>query len=340
MAATLQKIASRSGVSVNTVSNVLNGRNREVYPSAARRAERIRRIAAEMGYRPNVAARTTRSGRFGAIALLVSTEPNRSTLPDGLLRGILDGLHAYDMQLMITRLPDQTLTSEGFIPKVLSHSMSDGLLVNYTDHIPPKMTALIHEHHVPAIWLNAPVERDGVLPDDIDAGRRATEHLLDLGHRRILFACYSDSAHHSARDRYAGYAQAMAAAGLTPCQVGHVGDEGQRLARTRVILSEADRPTAVVSYGGRTSTAFFEVASELGWRLPRDLSLIHFGGLPIVRLGRLTCTTMVVPEEQMGVKAVELMMQKIAAPTQVLDACRIPFRLMPGETTSPADHQT
>ena len=69
--ATLAEIAREAGVSPATVSNVLNGRNKENWGSSARRADEIRAVAQRMGYRPNAAARATATGRFGAVALLL-----------------------------------------------------------------------------------------------------------------------------------------------------------------------------------------------------------------------------------------------------------------------------
>ncbi len=335
MAITLQSIATEAGVSVNTVSNVLNGRNREAYPSAAKRAQFIRQIAAKRGYRPNLAARSTRSGRFGAVALLISTESTRSTLPQGMLQGVLDSLGEHDLQLMITRLPDEKLTSDGFVPKVLTHAMSDGLLVNYTDRIPEKMVGLIHAHKLPAIWLNAPLATDCVSPDDCNAGRRAAEHLLKLGHRRIAYVGMSDSSHHSCIDRYKGYASAMVAAGLSPRKIGFVGGDVRRFACITAMLRETERPTAIVSYGGWNSDVICMVATQLGLQLPADLSLVHFGGGPTASFALKTYTAMVVPEAAMGRRAVAMLVAKIAKPQDILPVCHIPFDFEPGATVAP-----
>jgi DNA-binding LacI/PurR family transcriptional regulator len=330
---TMQQIAKRVGVSPVAVSYALADK-----PGVGERTrQRILRTAVQMGYRTNIAARSTRTGRFGAVALLISTEPNRSTLPDLLMRGVIAGLDELDLQLMITMLPDEKLSNEGFVPRILRHSMSDGLLINYTDNMPQKMIELIHDHHVPSVWMNSKLAEDAVYPDDIQAGRLATEHLLALGHRRIAFAEYSRSGHYSIGDRYAGYAQAMQTAGLQAQQLGlEAVPAGERVAYSRQWLSAPDRPSAVIAYGGGTSDPICHAAVSLGLRLPVDLSIVHFGGQWISRFADLRFTTVVVPEEAVGREAVAMLDRKIANPLQSQEPVVIPFVLESGDTVSPA----
>jgi LacI family transcriptional regulator len=95
-----------AGVSKVTVSQILNGRNKEAYPSAVRRADEIRRIAASLGYRPNAAAKSVRSGRFGAVGLLLSSKPNAGVMFDVSERSILAALKERDLYLNVGDVPD------------------------------------------------------------------------------------------------------------------------------------------------------------------------------------------------------------------------------------------
>ncbi len=331
MSVTIKKIAEHSGMSVPSVSQILN--HKGLYRQETR--DKVLASARKLGYRPNAAARSTRMGEFGAVALLISTDPQRSTLPNGMLRGILTGLGDRDLQLQVTMLPDEKLTSEGFVPRILTQSMSDGLLINYTDHIPEKMIELIREHHVPSIWLNARLERDCVMPDDIDAGRRAAEHLLAMGHRRIVYVDYSASGHYSSDDRYVGYAAAMAQAGLAARRLGGVDGLDRRIAQSRALLGEADRPTAIVSYGGGSSNPICHAAVDMGLRIPDDLSIVHFGGRPAVHFADKLFTTMTVPEEQMGHEAVAMLTRRITQPSNRLDSLSITYDFELGATCAP-----
>jgi len=133
MATTLKVIAEAAGVSIPVVSQVLNSKGQRFRPETRRR---VRQAAERLGYRPNNSARAMATGRLGCAALVLSTQGYRSTLPAELLRGIDEELARHNMHLTIARLPDEKLTREGYVPKILREWLSDGLLINYTSDIP------------------------------------------------------------------------------------------------------------------------------------------------------------------------------------------------------------
>src|SRR5215470_8292138 len=154
MTITIKEIARRTGLSIPTVGNVLG---RSAYRYSADTRNRVMQACQELGYKPNASARAMRQGRFGCAALVLSRskQQTHSHIPPGLLDGLDDALAQHDMHLTVSRLTDEELTSDGFVPKVLRESMADGMIVNYTHDIPQAMLDLIHAHHAPAVWLNA-----------------------------------------------------------------------------------------------------------------------------------------------------------------------------------------
>jgi LacI family transcriptional regulator len=334
---TLDSVAAAAGVSRDTVSRVLNGKTKEVWPSMIRRAARIRRIATEMGYRPHAAARAMSEGRFGTVALLLSTEAGRSTLPTALLDGIHDALSQRGMNLMIAKLPDEKLTSEGFVPKVLREWMADGLLINYNRTIPSRMIDLIEGHHVPAVWINCKRDADCVYPDDFGGGRTATEHLLKLGHREIAYMEFSagepELRHYSEADRRAGYEQAMRKAGLPPRLFApDPPDAGApELDLALRWLSQPQRPTAVVAYSH--GPAVQHAAALTGLRVPADLSVVSFGEKSTRPLGRPE-TVALIPTGTVGAQAVEMLLAKLEAPDEPLRPIIVAESLAEGATTA------
>src|SRR5712671_436551 len=135
----LKQIAATIGVSPNTVLRVLRGENKEVWPSAARRATEIRQLAQKLGYLPNGSARAIRQQRFNCVGLLLSADRGRSHLPDGLFNRAHDALADRGYRLVVSKLADEKLRSEAFVPLLLRELSCDGLLINYTDHIPAEM---------------------------------------------------------------------------------------------------------------------------------------------------------------------------------------------------------
>ena len=167
--ATIRDIALAAGVDKSTVSCVLNGKARQARISLAREAQVIE-VAKRMNFRVNLAARATRRGSFGCVALLMSTDGAVSTLAARTQSAIHDALSAHEIHLLFTGLPDEKLTEEGQIPKILRQACADALLINYTDHIPEKMVQILRTHQVPSVWLNTRQPFNCVRPDDLAAG--------------------------------------------------------------------------------------------------------------------------------------------------------------------------
>jgi LacI family transcriptional regulator len=339
---TLEQIAAEAGVSHATVSRVLTGRLNPTRRAAVHRADRIRSIAARLGYRPNAAARVTRSGHFGTVALLLSTKRERSNVAADLLNGIADVLSERGQKLMVVRLPDDQLTDRGALPSILREHATDGLLIDYTHAIPDALVQLIDRLPVPAVWINSKQSTNCVRPDDRSAGRRAVEILVGLGHRRIAYADFGrpdfETQHYSVADRLAGYRDGMADAGLQPLILGApTGPEirgGDRVAYARQVLDVSKPPTAAICHSHKSSIPLQMAAAVLGRQVPRDLSLIAFEDHPVDFLGPCH-TTLCVPHAEVGRRAAAMLLDRIAKPGVAGPEITIPFELLTGETIRP-----
>lgn len=324
MSITIKEIARQTGLSIPTVGNVL-GRSGARYSADTR--QRVLKAAQEMGYKPNSSARAMRRGRFGCAALVLSRskQQTHSHIPAGLLDGLDDALARHDMHLTVSRLTDEELSSDNFLPKVLRQSMADGMIVNYTHEIPQGMLDLIHAHHAPAVWLNAKLAEDCVYPDDFGAARSATQQLLGLGHRRValvhfisptVFDMSFDDAlprfHYSVGDRAKGYASVMQEANLQPRIAYHdrfVRDD-QQMDACRALLTGEDRPTAVLVYSERDLSSLLCAAAALKLSVPKDLSVMAFHpGDSYV--GGQHVSVVQVPTYEMGQRVVAMLMRKL-----------------------------
>ncbi len=339
MAITLKRIAEHCGLSLQTVGAVLSGQDHLFRPQTV---ARVRKAAAELGYRPNSAAKAMRTGRFNCVALVLSDDPWRSVLFRAQLTGIDHALTAAGMHLVHAIIPERDLRERGQVPKIIGELMADGLLINYNTGIPELLDQVITKHHLPAIWMNAKQPRDCVHLDDAGAGRAATEHLLQLGHRRIAYVDYSHDAvrpdhHYSVADRQVGYEHAMRAARLAPRVITsrHEMPTSQIPEHARAWLSEADRPTAVVSYSEREAEPIFYAATALlGLRVPRDLSIVAIADEPADHTG-VQLTTVILPRYDLGKVAAELLLERIAEPKRSLPATCLPIRIEPGTSSGP-----
>ena len=344
MSATISEIARRAGVTDGTVSRVLNSLHEPKYRSAVRRAEKIRRIAAQMGYRPHAAARVTRQGRFQAVGLLASLDRRRRYMPVELLEAVHDALAEHDLQLTYAKVPDAKLTDAGFVPRLLREWSVDGLLINYSHGFPAAMVELIDRFRIPSVWMNTRRATDAVYPDDRAAAEEATRYLLASGRARIAYLALQrpgSEEHYSTAERAEGYRGAMAAAGrpalVTQIPVrewangsGLIADD--RLDVLRRWLSGPDRPDAVVTYSGWTAEPLVFAATAAGLRLPDDLRIVSLGGVAMSSPLGLPLTQVVSDVAQLGRAAVAMLNRKLASPAFPLPAEPIAGRLALGST--------
>jgi LacI family transcriptional regulator len=351
MSVTIKQIAKRTGLSIPTVGNVL-GRSASRYSAETRR--RVLQAAQEMGYRPNSSARAMRSGRIGCAALVLSRsrQLSHSHIPIGLLDGIDDALAQHNMHLTVSRLTDEQLSRDDFLPKVLREYMADGMIVNYTHEIPPAMLELIRAHHTPAVWLNAKLDSDCVYPDDFSAAETATAQLIGMGHRHIAllhliaqqpwgssisFAQALRRFHYSVGDRAGGYVCAMRAAALSPLIVSHERfiPEADHPATCRALLSGPDRPTAVLVYSDRDLSLLMAAASELGLNIPRDLSVLVFYPTEPWMAGKYV-SPVAIPTAEIGRRAVHMLLRKILLPDEPCPAEPVHYGALMRDTVAPA----
>lgn len=339
---TLQDIANRVGVSHATVSRVLNSTTEYKRPSYARRAAKIRKIAAELGYRPNTAARATVSGRFDTISLLISDMDYRSTMPRGLLQGIFRELEVAGIRLDLACLSDETLTNETKLPRVLAEHCSDGLLVNYHAAIPESMRALLESAEVPAVWLNVKRDSNAVHPDDRGAGALVTRHLLQRGHRRIAYmdlnyeiSRRAGVQHYSKPDRLDGYRDAMREAGLEPTIIfdGDRADDPFAEGMVEHLFERHPDVTAVVVYSDHEFGMLAKIGARRGVLIPDHLSVASFGPRHDSLVYRVTRA--VLPESEMGAAAVRMLLSRINHGGADESPRSIPFDFEEGETLLP-----
>jgi len=302
----IKDIARVAKVSHSTVSRALHNSplvNRET-------AERIRRIAEEMGYRPSAVARSLVTRKSKTIGVVVTT------IADPFIAEVVSGIeevandHGYSVFLANSNAdPDREIK----VVHSFHERRVDGILVTasrvgalYMDHL--------SEMKVPIVLINNQHPGEfvhSVMIDNVTASRAATEHLIQLGHRRIAYIG-DQFGYQSDTERFAGYRQALERAGLTfqPELVVH-GDgkpEGGMRAMER-LLALAPPPTAVFCYNDMTALGALRVARMKGFRVPEDISLVGFDDLFIASYTEPPLTTIRQPKRQMGRQAMALLLQ-------------------------------
>jgi LacI family transcriptional regulator len=341
MRVTARDIAKESGVSQPTVSQILNGKG-HLYREETRR--RVFEAAERLGYRPNTYARAMRSGRMGAIALLMSCRADRAVRQAGIQQGIHDELLQHDLLLTSANVPDEAFAAAAqpgadrtALPRLLRECNADGLLVAYSHDLPPGMQAAIDRDPMPAVWLNRKQELNAVHPDDLAGASAATAHLLGLGHAQIAFLQVTTTAHYSAADRLRGYREVMTAAGLAPQVVRMEGSELTWCAQVVAWLRRAGRPTAVVAASPLETQTLVMACAQAGVGIPGALSVVALSESALVHTG-FDLTRVIVPFHDLGVHAVRMLLERIEREAMPLPALALPMSLHPGATAICRDH--
>lgn len=331
---TIRHVAQATGLSTAAVSLILNGKGRFRDETRQRVADAVHTL----GYRPNALAKGMAKRRFGTFALLQAAETTHGYLSPLLIDGLEDALAGSGTHLTIARLPDAQLSDAGYVPKILSHLLADGLLINLHVEIPPRMRELIDAASVPAIWLNSKQDRDGIYPDDLGCARMATQRLLELGHRHIAYIDLNtplgaEGLHYSTVDRRRGYEGTLAETGrvadwICPPQ-GHL-DYAERVPFLIDALRKRPQVTACLCYTIASAVPLFIAAAAIGRTVPDDLSVLAFADGEAARrhLG-LDLALVSTANRDLGRLAVDLLRSRIEAGKPV-PSRSVPGTLIPG----------
>jgi LacI family transcriptional regulator len=300
---TIRDVAAQAGVSVATVSKVINGR----YGVAADTMARVNAVINDLGYQASLVAQSLRNHRTNVIGILVADlEPFSAEL----LKGAADAIRGSGFEMVVYSaggLADDHVGWERRYLSRLSGTLIDGAVL-----VTP--TVVDVNYGAPIVAIDPHTGQSG-LPtidsDNLRGGQLATAHLLGLGHRRIAMLTGRPDLE-SSRLREQGYRQAMAAAGVAVSEdlvlVG--GYDAQASAEcTRTLLTSADRPTAIFAANDVSAIAAIQAAVGLGLRVPADLSVVGFDNIPESALCTPPLTTVNQPIRQMGERSIQLLLR-------------------------------
>jgi LacI family transcriptional regulator len=312
--ATIRDVARESGVSVATVSYVLNNGPR---PVKAETRERVLAAMHRLDYHPNAMARGLVRRRlhtigvlFGQIESAVVTNPYAATL----LQGVLSA--AADLDYNVTIFPKAWEDARRSTPP-LRDRRTDGVLIvaplSDSDMV-PGVAAL----KIPLVVLSANCERYGVPYVDVDnicGGRLAAEYLLSLGHRRIAHIHGGDR-HDSSPLRRQGFLDTLRAAGIaTPPEHVVAADYSGHLVpesiQALVSLPPERRPTALFLGNDMMAMRALEVTRARGIRVPEEISLLGFDDIPLAEAVTPPLTTIRQPLVEIAQQATRLLIQQI-----------------------------
>lgn len=323
---TLEAVARRAGVSRATVSRVVNGSTTVAEPIR----EAVRRAVAELGYVPNLAARTLVTQRTDSIALVMPEEATRVFSDDqvfpGIIRGAAQELEAADKQLVLM-LAGSPAGHER-VERYTTGRHVDGVLfasLHGADPLPAKLAAL----GIPVVCSGRPLDGANVPYVDVDqvAGvTKAVRHLIDSGRRRIAtIAGPQDMV--AGIERLAGYRDTVAAAGLSEMvAVGDFTRESGAAAMHELLTAHPDLD-AVFAASDLMAHAALRTLREAGRRVPEDVAVIGFDDIETAAYTEPPLTTVRQPIVELGRQGTRLLL-RLAAGEDVEPALILPTELV------------
>ncbi len=310
MSATMHDVARIAGVSIKTVSNVVNDFE-HVRPSTR---QRVQDAISELGYRPNLSARGLRSGRSGVIALLIPDLRNAyfAELADSVMRAAAKENLAVFIQQMggdrdseIEALRGERMTAvDGILYSVLALGEDDIDLLRISTPL-----VLLGES-----IFNAP--NDHVTMENVEGLRAATEHLISVGCRRIVaLGVHPGEVIGSAGLRLDGYREALEAAGLAFDEdllcVSRSWHRADGAGAMRDFLARGIPFDGVVAFNDAMALGAMRVVQESGLRVPDDVAIIGFDDIDETRYSLPTLSTIDPGRDEIAETAVRLLVQRI-----------------------------
>lgn len=302
---TLQDIADAAGVKKMVVSNALNG-TRSVAPATR---ERVQRIAKEMNYIPNFAARALTTGRTGIIAIL--SGPLDQPYYANMIHLLEGHIHAQGLNLLLTRTPSEVkelvnATGNIAVDGAIAVDMW-GLVREFRSNstIPCVSISTLHRAFV-----------DNVIVDLEASVEEALRLMVAEGRHRIGYLVTAPSMARSTEARAKAYLNFVETAGLVTEIINASSDYTNVVERNfKAYIQEKGCPDALLCQNDETAMSAFRVLRELGYSVPKDVLLVGCDGHPHMKDFTPALSTIVQPMEEMCAAAWKFLQQRIADPT-------------------------
>jgi LacI family transcriptional regulator len=305
---TIKDVASLSGVSKATVSNVVRGTGSV---SIATRARVLEAISA-LGYRPNASARSLVRQRTDTLGLIAGNLG--SAFDAELVERIEQAASKRNFTTLVCTTRGNQEDESARIGTLLEHRVAGIAMLRFTGD--RQLMAQLIAERVPVVMVSCWDDYvDCVAVDDAEGLELAVGHLAGLHHRRIAYLTDESIEGITRRIRLEAFERALLRHGLEfrPDWVIHaqVGDAGIESGDAEGLLQADDRPEAIVATNDNIAIAMIEHLESLGYRVPEDYSVVGFDGSRVGALSRIALTTIAQPTEELARASVDLLLARI-----------------------------
>lgn len=333
MAVTMRDVAETAGVSIRTVSRVVNGQG-EISEGTR---QRVLSVIQQMGYRPNLLARGLVTQRTHTIGMIIADITNQffATVVSGCQE--VTRQRGYNLFLCSNSLdPDE---EEHQLRSLVAQGV-DGIILFPLYNGRSEVIQEIAENHCPVVVINAVVDHPNIgmiLADVYTGAKQAVSHLIQQGHRHVgmLAGAYLHGS--VARgQRFAAYQDTLAEHGI-PYREELVrlsdGTIEGGIEATRSLLTERPEITALFAYNDMLAVGALRACQEMNRRVPQDCAIVGFDDVPLARLVSPPLSTVRMDQHQLGGKAMNLLLCLIDAPSHKPDPVHLDVRLIVRESS-------
>ncbi len=333
---TLRDVADAAGVHPGTASRALNDETKSlVRPETI---ERVLAAATQLGYKPNLLARSFKTRRTNSVGIVIP-DINNPLFPP-MVRGVEDRLFQDGYVALLANTendPDrQRRIFEGMVDRRV-----DGLVLA-TARRQDVGVAELAEIGIPIVLFNRVVEGGGfpcVSADDAAGVRMVVEHLRLLGHERIGHVAGPQTLS-TGHARYNGFVSAMAATGTVADPTDVVFAQAFSISEgvlcATELLSKPDRPSAIFAGNDMLALGCYSVVERAGLECPADVSIVGFNDMPFIDRLNPPLTTVRIPHYDLGVHAAELLLGRLRFPGTPAEVVHLAPRLIVRGSTAPA----
>jgi DNA-binding LacI/PurR family transcriptional regulator len=306
MATTIKDIAKRTGVSHPTVSRALRGNSLV----SAETAERIRRVAQEMGYQPSAAARSLKTNRSGVLGVIVNSiaDPFFSEILYGIEERAQEG--GYSLFIAASQ---HDPNRERKIVQTMMEQRTDGVIICSSSFSSEQGRQLL-AYGFPVVVVNHQAAEGfhySIYHDDMDGSQQIAHHLIALGHKKIAYLGNSLSGR-TTLDRLSGFQNEMKKANLpVPDQfIYHVtgGEPQLGLDSLGYFLQLKNPPTAIMCFNDMLAIGVLKGCEQAGLKVPEDMSITGFDNITYSAFTHPSLTTFDQPKRSIGMEAAQLLL--------------------------------
>lgn len=331
MVTTVKDVAKKAKVSPSTVSRVIND-----HPSISDETkQRVRKIMDEMGYFPNVTARNLGKQRANSLGVILPPLDSRERLGNPLYLELLNAINETAAEFQVTTAVASANNSETLLENVIRmhrQKQVDGFILAYSEKDDP-LAEYLFQNQVPFTLIGRPAKREAEIVyvdnDNQLLGKQATEHLIEKGHKNILFVS-NVTQEVIFFERYFGYQEAMMLQGLPtnqPLTMLHPED----YTKFPEVIKETGA-TALVVIDDIFALRMIQLATLHGYNVPDDLSVISFNNSIFATLVHPYLTTIDIDISDLGRLGTEKLMEQINQKQSTGVQLVVPHHLIQRET--------